>query len=452
MPLAVVELMGAWLHATVEDECVRHILDELDAGRGGWVETMNVDHLRRFVRDPEFRARCEQAQLVVADGMPLVWASRLQGTPLPARVAGSDLVWSLSAGAAERGRSVWLLGGAPGTAERSARVLTERYARLRVAGTLCPAPGFEARADEGDALAATLGAAVPDIVYVGLPAPIALALIARLRAALPRTWWLTAGVAFSFVDGTLPRAAPWLRRAGGEWLRRLAQEPRRLGRRYLLEDLPFALWLLGAAVGQRCWRSATLWRARASAVWYAVRPRRRRRPLAPVPISVRELGAGDPDTPGLPHLGSASARRALLAAQARGELSALVAWRDDVPVAQALVRWLGPRDRAVAATLPHCPEICALHVVPELRSHGLGTLLLERCETLAGERGCAQVGLACSVLNAPALALYSRLGYRRSGLREHVDRHMAPGRRGGEREIVELCTFLIKPLSGVAAR
>src|SRR5204863_1937348 len=141
--LPIIRLHGVELHAIDEAAAINHILDELDAGFGGFVVTPNPDHLRRCGDDVSFSALVAEADLVLADGMPLVWAARLQGTPIPARVAGSDMIWSLSAAASQKGRSVFLLGGAPGTADAAARSLKEKSAELNIAGTHCPPLGFE---------------------------------------------------------------------------------------------------------------------------------------------------------------------------------------------------------------------------------------------------------------------------------------------------------------------
>src|SRR3954463_1812948 len=109
-----VSLMGMQIDRVTENQAVATIGRSLAEGQGGWVITPNLEHLRQFSKQESLRAFFETADLVLADGMPLVWASRLAGTPLPARVAGSDLVWSLTAEAAMHGRSVFLLGGAPG--------------------------------------------------------------------------------------------------------------------------------------------------------------------------------------------------------------------------------------------------------------------------------------------------------------------------------------------------
>jgi N-acetylglucosaminyldiphosphoundecaprenol N-acetyl-beta-D-mannosaminyltransferase len=239
-----VELHGVWFHAITEQGCIEHIMGELSAARGGVVVTPNVDHLRRRGRDLSFLALLAEASLVVADGMPLVWASRLQGTPLPQRVAGSDLISSLSAAAASQGRSVFLLGGDPGTAQGASLILRDRYPQLRVVGTLCPPRGFEKNEAELARVAEALNKAQPDIVYVGLGSPKQELLMDRMRRVLPGAWWLGVGVSFSFLCGEVRRAPLWMRKWGLEWVHRLLQEPRRLFRRYVVMGMPFAMLMM----------------------------------------------------------------------------------------------------------------------------------------------------------------------------------------------------------------
>jgi N-acetylglucosaminyldiphosphoundecaprenol N-acetyl-beta-D-mannosaminyltransferase len=249
--LPEIQLQGVRFHAVTEERAIRFILDELDAGRGGWVVTHNLDHLRRRLRDPSFAEICADATLIVADGMPLVWASRLQHTPVPERVAGSNLTVSLSAAAAAHGRSVYLLGGAPGSAKVAAASLKARHPKLLVAGTYCPPMGFEDNPEEMQRLRALLVAATPDIVLVALGSPKQERLIRELRTDLPGTWWLGVGISLSFVSGQIRRAPPWMQRSGLEWVHRLAQEPQRLGKRYLVDGIPFAMQLLAESAWQR---------------------------------------------------------------------------------------------------------------------------------------------------------------------------------------------------------
>lgn len=246
-PPPAIELEGLRLHVVREAECVERIVAVSAQGRGGWIVTPNLDHLRLLTHDAGLRALYARADLTVADGMPLVWACRLQRTPLPGRVAGSDLIWSLSAAASERGLSVFLLGGDPGTAEEAAARLRSLWPALRVAGTACPPHGFERHPEAVDELGRQLAAARPDLVYVALGTPKQEILIDRLRATLPAAWWMGVGAGFTFVAGRVPRAPGWIRGLGLEWLHRLVHEPRRLARRYLVDDLPF-----GAALMARC--------------------------------------------------------------------------------------------------------------------------------------------------------------------------------------------------------
>jgi len=191
-----------------------------------------------------FGALVAEADLVVADGMPLVWASKLQGTPLPERVAGSNLISTLSKAAAERGRSVYLIGGAPGTAEGAARVLQSRYPNLKIAGYYYPPLGFEHDPKEMANIIANLAASKADIIYIALGSPKQERLIARLRPILPQAWWMGVGNSFSFLCGDVRRAPRWMQKVGLEWSHRLLQEPRRLFKRYIVVGIPFAARLL----------------------------------------------------------------------------------------------------------------------------------------------------------------------------------------------------------------
>src|SRR4051812_40986377 len=114
-----VRLLGLDIDPVTEAEVIATILRGLDRGKGGFVVTPNLHHLRELSRNRDLTPLFSAADLVVADGMPLVWASRLQGSSLPERVAGSELIWSLTAEAGLRGKSVFLLGGAPGAGERA---------------------------------------------------------------------------------------------------------------------------------------------------------------------------------------------------------------------------------------------------------------------------------------------------------------------------------------------
>jgi N-acetylglucosaminyldiphosphoundecaprenol N-acetyl-beta-D-mannosaminyltransferase len=251
-PLAAptVILRGIPFSCVTEDQLVERILHGAELGRAGWIITPNLDILRLATKDPAIRALLLRADILVADGMPLVWASRFQRTPLPERVAGSHIIWSISEGAARRGRSVFLLGGAPGAADQCARVLRERFPSLAITGTYCPPFGFEKSDSEIAKIRAAVMAAPADIIFVALSFPKGEDLIERIRDAMPRSWWIGVGISFSFVAGEVKNAPRWIQKVGLEWLHRLAQEPRRLARRYIVDDLPFAVRLLTTSAWQ----------------------------------------------------------------------------------------------------------------------------------------------------------------------------------------------------------
>lgn len=238
----MVTVAGLDFDALSEEQVVARIIADLADGRGGWVATPNIDICRRAGRDPAARDLVRGASLVVADGMPLVWAARLRGDPLPERVTGASLIFTLSAAAAGHGRSVYLLGGEPGVPERAAAALARRYPGVRVAGTDAPPPGFDVAE-----VRQRIAGARPDIVFVGLGFPKQERVIAAVAPALPGAWFVGCGAAIPFAAGALPRAPRWMQRAGLEWAYRLLSEPRRLFRRYLIDDLPFAARLLVTA-------------------------------------------------------------------------------------------------------------------------------------------------------------------------------------------------------------
>ncbi|MFD0518258.1 WecB/TagA/CpsF family glycosyltransferase [Paractinoplanes durhamensis] len=248
-----VELDGTGIDRITEAEVVAVVREALTHGRGGRIITPNVDILRRAQTEQEAREHLDDADLIVADGMPLIWASRLGGRPLPERVAGSSLIWSLSAGLGLDRRSIFVVGGSPANdgAAKAADRLAEECVGLRIAGTICPDFGFEKDPETYAQVCAKVADAQPDLVFVGLGFPKQERMIAKLKPMLPTSWFIGCGAAVNFVAGDVERAPRWMQRTGLEWAHRLGTEPRRLASRYLRHDAPYALRLLARAPGQR---------------------------------------------------------------------------------------------------------------------------------------------------------------------------------------------------------
>jgi len=189
--------------------------------------------------------------VTVADGMPLVWAARLQGDEVPERVAGSSMVALVAERAAVEQRSLYLLGGAPGAAARAAEILTGNLPALRVCGTSSPTLSLPPTPAELAPIREELQRLRPDILLVGLGSPKQEHLIQALRPLLPGCWMIGVGISFSFIAGDVRRAPRWMQKTGLEWVHRLAQEPKRLAHRYLVDDVPFAFSLFWHALRRR---------------------------------------------------------------------------------------------------------------------------------------------------------------------------------------------------------
>jgi N-acetylglucosaminyldiphosphoundecaprenol N-acetyl-beta-D-mannosaminyltransferase len=239
-----VELLSLPIASLTEQALLTHIGQGLKDGRGGWVVTVNLDVLLHFRRNPDARDAYLAADLRVADGMPLVWASRVQGSALPERVAGSTLSESLIALCARGGWPVLLLGGSPGAAERAAGLARSANPELSIEADSNAVFSSPPTADQVAKTAALIERTASKVVLVGLGSPKQELLIQQLRAAVPDAWFIGVGGTFRFLAAEIPRAPSLLQRSGFEWLHRLAQEPRRLGKRYIVDDLPLFFHLM----------------------------------------------------------------------------------------------------------------------------------------------------------------------------------------------------------------
>ncbi len=209
------------------------------AGRGGRVFTPNVDHVVIAERHAEFREAYAAAELSLADGMPILWAARLLGAPLPAKVSGSDLLVPLVERAAARGWRVYLVGAAPGVAAEAATRLTARFPGLTIVGVDSPFVKLDGPDPEGEAALSRVAAARADLVLIAFGAPKQELWMHRNRAAFGAAVAVGVGASLDFVAGRIRRAPRWMQRAGLEWSWRLLREPRRLWRRYLVDDRRF---------------------------------------------------------------------------------------------------------------------------------------------------------------------------------------------------------------------
>lgn len=186
-----------------------------------------------------FAAALRASYLSVPDGMSVVLASRLLGYAVPARVTGGDLMERLCAEASKQDFSVFFLGGLPGAAEGAAQNLTRRYPALKIAGTYCPAYGFESDAAELTHIRKIITEASPGLLCVAFGAPKQEIWMHENCSSLPIGAAIAVGAALDTQAGLRKRAPAWTHNTGFEWLYRLVREPRRLWRRYLIGNAHF---------------------------------------------------------------------------------------------------------------------------------------------------------------------------------------------------------------------
>lgn len=234
--LGTVNTIMSWLDE-FKDEFNNQVAEDVvsDGPPCRYVVTPNVDHVVMLQKNQALRDAYADAALVVADGFPLVVASKLLGTPLPERVAGSELVEVFFDALQERGRSVrvYLLGAMPGVAVRAARRIDRDWPNVNVVGTYSPPIGFENDEEECEAILQRIERDDPEVVILGVGAPKQEVWTHRFHDRLRGRVVFCVGATIDFLAGEKPQAPVWMRRCGLEWLHRCASEPKRLIKRYL---------------------------------------------------------------------------------------------------------------------------------------------------------------------------------------------------------------------------
>lgn len=250
--LARTNILGVGVSALNMPLAVEIIAGWIERGERHYVCVTNVHVIMECARDPELRAQVNRAGLVTPDGMPLVWLSRRAGHTHVGRVYGPDLMLALCERSAQEGYRQFFYGGSPGVAEQLAQQMAARFPGLPVAGIGAP-PFRDLTPEERAAEVAMLNRSGADLLWVGLGAPRQERWMATRRPDLNIPVLIGVGAAFDFHTGRVPQAPRWMMRAGLEWLYRLAREPRRLWRRYLINNPWFIYSVFLQQVGLRKW-------------------------------------------------------------------------------------------------------------------------------------------------------------------------------------------------------
>lgn len=234
-----IEMMGCQIDNLSMEETLHTIEKFIQSGRPHQHVVVNVDKLVKASRDVELRRIINACPLINVDGMPVVWASRLLGKPLKERVAGVDLFESLMKRSAEKGWRVYLLGAREEVVSGVKQVYMRKYPGLTVAGYR---NGYWKPEEEAEVVE-QIKAAQADLLFVAISSPMKEHFLGRYQAELKIPFAMGVGGTFDVVVGKVKRAPVWMRDAGLEWFYRFLQEPRRMFKRYFIDDM-FFFWLL----------------------------------------------------------------------------------------------------------------------------------------------------------------------------------------------------------------
>jgi N-acetylglucosaminyldiphosphoundecaprenol N-acetyl-beta-D-mannosaminyltransferase len=235
-----ITLMGCAIDNLSMAETVQRVEGFIQSGQPHQHVVVNVDKLVKASRDPELRTIINDCALVNVDGMPVVWASRLLGKPLKERVAGCDLFEALMARAGERGWRVFLLGAREEVVGKVARTYRGKYPNLVLAGYR---NGYWKGEAEEAQVVEQIRAARPDLLFVAMGSPKKEQFLGRYQAEMKVPFAMGVGGTFDVAVGLVRRAPVWMQQSGLEWFYRFLQEPRRMFRRYFIDDMAF-FWLL----------------------------------------------------------------------------------------------------------------------------------------------------------------------------------------------------------------
>lgn len=230
-----------FLNTEIDNLTVQEALEAIERliqeNKSAYVVTPNVDHIVQLETHKELQNAYAKAALILADGKPLLWIAKWYGTPIKEKISGSDLLPLLCEMCSKKGYTMFFLGAADGVAAKAADNLTKRYKGLKVVGTYSPPYGFERNFAEMNSIKQMIKNAHPHILIVGLGAPKQEKFMYYhcKELGVPISFGL--GASFDFEAGNIKRAPKWMANHGLEWLFRIIQEPKRLAKRYLIDDI-----------------------------------------------------------------------------------------------------------------------------------------------------------------------------------------------------------------------
>lgn len=237
MSLNRVKFMNTYIDNVTEKEAIAYIESCIADKKIGHIITPNVDQIVRIENDKQFKKICDNAELLLVDGHPLMWIAKYYKRPFKEKICGSDLVLKLCDISAKKGYSIFLLGAAEGIAQKAADRLKKMHPNLKIAGTYSPPYGFEKDTAEINKINEMLLKSNADMLFVGMGVPKQDIFIYENMQKYKIPMSFSIGASIDFIAGEQKRAPKWLNRIGFEWFYRFLQEPKRMFKRYFMDDM-----------------------------------------------------------------------------------------------------------------------------------------------------------------------------------------------------------------------
>lgn len=237
MPLNRVKFMNTYIDNVTKAEAIEHIEKCIQERKISQIITPNVDQIVRMEKDEYFKEICNNCELLLVDGTPLMWIAKKYKKPFKEKICGSDLMPELCELAAKKGYKIFILGAAPGVAALAAEKLKEKNPELIVAGTYSPPVGFEKDQHEIDYINEMLRESKADMLFVGMGVPKQDIFVYENMEKYQIPTSFSIGGTIDFIAGKQKRAPKWINKIGMEWFYRFLCNPKRLFKRYFVDDI-----------------------------------------------------------------------------------------------------------------------------------------------------------------------------------------------------------------------
>lgn len=219
------------------NEALDNIEKMIKSKKKSYVVAVNVDVIMKIEQDEELKKITDEADMVLTDGKPLIWISKLKKTPIKEKISGSDLVPKLCELSDRKGYTIFILGGKDGIAKLAKEKLESQYKNIKIVGVYSPKFGFEKDKKELTKINSMINKKKPDLLFVCLGCPKQEKWIYNHISEYDAKVSICAGATVDFLAGNMKRAPKWMSNCGLEWFYRFLQEPKRLFKRYFIDDI-----------------------------------------------------------------------------------------------------------------------------------------------------------------------------------------------------------------------